>query len=44
MQNTIVARMRERRERRAFYRALDNASPSMRHELLSQAQRQHFVR
>lgn len=44
MQKTILSRMRQRRERRAFYRAYDNASTSMRHELQSQAQRQHFVR
>jgi hypothetical protein len=44
MQRTILNRMRQRRERRDFYRAFDNASPSMRHELQSQAQRTHIVR
>ena len=29
MRKTIINRVRQRRERRAYYRALDNASPSM---------------
>ena len=41
MRKTIIDRVRQRRERRAFYRALDNASPSMLHELQSMALRQN---
>lgn len=43
MRKSIADRMRQRRERRALYRALDDASPSMRHELQSLAQRQNIV-
>jgi hypothetical protein len=41
MRKTIINRVRQRRERRAYYRALDNASPSMLHELQSMALRQN---
>jgi hypothetical protein len=36
--------MRARRARRQFQNALDNASPSMRSELMALASRQNFVR
>ena len=41
MRKTIIDRVRKRRERRDFYRALDNASPSMLHELQSMSLRQN---
>jgi hypothetical protein len=41
MRKTIIDRVRKRRERRAFYRAVDDASPSMLHELQSMALRQN---
>ena len=41
MRKSIISRVRKRRERRDFYRALDNASPSMLHELQSMALRQN---
>jgi len=41
MRKSIIDRVRKRRERRDFYRALDNASPSMLHELQSMALRQN---
>jgi hypothetical protein len=41
MRKTIIGRVRKRRERRDFYRALDNASPSMLHEFQSMALRQN---
>jgi hypothetical protein len=41
MRKSIIGRVRKRRERRDYYRALDNASPSMLHELQSMALRQN---
>jgi len=41
MRKSIIDRVRKRRERRDLYRALDNASPSMLHELQSMALRQN---
>jgi hypothetical protein len=41
MRKTIINRVRQRRVRRDYYRALDNASPSMLHELQSMALRQN---
>lgn len=35
----IARRLRQRREAREFNRALDNASPSMQHELIAAAAR-----
>ena len=39
-----VEKMRQRRETRAFQRILNDASPSMRHELIAMAQRQNYPR
>jgi len=39
---TIKQRIHDRRATREFTRALDNASPSMRTELLALAARQNF--
>jgi hypothetical protein len=44
MKNKIVTKVRRRREAIAFQRVLDNASPSMRSELVAMAQRQNYVR
>jgi hypothetical protein len=38
--NTLSARLRQRRQRIEFERALNSASPSMRSELLAAAARQ----
>jgi hypothetical protein len=42
--NTISRRLRQRRDGREFDRALRNASPAMRQELLAAAARQSSVR
>jgi len=44
MKNKVIVKMRERRNIRQFERVLDNASPSMRQELVAMAARQEFVR
>lgn len=41
---TIKQKLRQRRQARAFERALHDASPSMQSELLAMAARQNFVR
>lgn len=43
MNTVLKQRLRQRRQVRAFQRALDNASPSMRNELLALAARQNFT-
>jgi hypothetical protein len=40
MKNKLVSKMRQRRDNREFTRAYDQASHSMRQELLAMAQRQ----
>ena len=42
--SNIKQKIRNRRQVRQFERALDNASPSMRHELIALAARQNFHR
>jgi hypothetical protein len=43
MRKPMIERLRAHSQRRALYRALDNASPSMRQELQSLAQHQNVV-
>jgi hypothetical protein len=44
MKNRIAQRMRARRARMGFERALETASPSMRQELIAMAARQNVLR
>ncbi len=43
MKNRIAQRMRSRRDRQGFQRALANAEPSMRQELIALASRSNGV-
>ena len=44
MKKTFGERMRQRREQRAFERALGQASPAMRQELIAAASRGQYTR
>jgi hypothetical protein len=42
--SNIKQKLRNRRQMRQFERALDQASPAMRHELIALASRQNYPR